>query len=128
MIDLAPEHLETVRRILAAHVPECEIRAFGSRVAGPPKPYSDLDLAVKGECAVAPDCLRRLREAFEESALPIRVDVLDWYAVTATFRTVLEKQYEIIRSGDAAGAAAKPQSQSLPLRATSASKATQMER
>ena len=29
MIDLSPNHLKTVRQILAEHVPACEVRAFG---------------------------------------------------------------------------------------------------
>ena len=44
--DLEPGHLETVRRILREHLPEAEVRAFGSRVAGGARQYSDLDLAV----------------------------------------------------------------------------------
>ena len=32
MIDLNPKYLETIRHILSVHIPECEVRAFGSRV------------------------------------------------------------------------------------------------
>jgi hypothetical protein len=39
MIDLAAGPLAIVRRLLAAQVPECEVRAFGSRVTGGAKPY-----------------------------------------------------------------------------------------
>ena len=70
MIDLAPQHLETIQRILREHVPACEVRAFGSRVNGTTKSYSDLDLAVVGSGRLADDTLRRLKEAFEESDLP----------------------------------------------------------
>ena len=49
MIDLNPNHLETVKAILAEHVPECEVRAFGSRATWTAKDYSDLDLAIVGE-------------------------------------------------------------------------------
>ena len=96
MIDLAPRHLETVRRILAEHVPECEVRAFGSRVNGAVKIYSDLDLAVVGSGKLSDDTLRCLKEAFEESDLPFRVDVLDWHAISASFRKVIENQYEVV--------------------------------
>ncbi len=43
MIDLPPEQLDLVRRLLAGRVAECEVRAFGSRAAGggTPKPCSD---------------------------------------------------------------------------------------
>ena len=46
MIDLNPHHLGTVKRILAEHVPDCEVRAFGSRATWTAWEYSDLDLAV----------------------------------------------------------------------------------
>ena len=48
MIDLAPSHLRTVRQLLADLAPECEVRVFGSRVAGNAKPYSDLDIVLIG--------------------------------------------------------------------------------
>ena len=97
MIDVAPAHLATVRRILAEHVPACEVRAFGSRVRGKAKPYSDLDLAVVGGGTLEPDVLRLLAEAFEESDLPFRVDVLDWHAIAPAFQRVIEERYEILQ-------------------------------
>ena len=48
-VDLNPNYLAAVERILAEHVPECEVRAFGSRATWTAKDYSDLDLAVVGE-------------------------------------------------------------------------------
>ncbi|MGN7611346.1 nucleotidyltransferase family protein [Magnetococcales bacterium HHB-1] len=97
MIDLAPQYLKTVKQILAKHVPDCEVRAFGSRVQGTARNYSDLDLAVVGKGKIERRRLNRLVEAFEESDLPIRVDTLDWWAVPETFRGVIEKKYEVIR-------------------------------
>lgn len=97
MIDLRPDHLETVQRILSERVPECEVRAFGSRVTGTAKSYSDLDLAVVGKEELPPDTLRLLKEAFEESDLPFRVDVLDWHAISETFRQLIEARYELVQ-------------------------------
>jgi len=97
MIDLAPHHLETVRRILREYVPACEVRAFGSRVDWTAKDYSDFDLAVVGSGKLDDDTLRHLREAFEESDLPFRVEVLDWHAISPDFQKVIEKEYEVIQ-------------------------------
>jgi type I restriction enzyme S subunit len=97
MIDVDPGHLVTVRRILADRVPECEVRAFGSRVAGTVKSYSDLDLAIIGSDALDPDRLRLLQEAFEESDLPFRVDVLDWNRISSSFRDVIAKGFEVLQ-------------------------------
>ena len=100
MIDIRPDHLETVKRILAAHVPECEVRAFGSRVNWTAKDYSDLDLAVVGKERLDPQCLSQLTEALENSDLPIRVDVLDWHAISEKFRKVIEKQFEVVQKAE----------------------------
>ena len=82
MIDLNPNHLEAVKAILAEHVPGCEVRAFGSRVTWTAKDYSDLDLVIVGAGPLDRKILGRLKEAFEESDLPIRVDVLDWHTIS----------------------------------------------
>ena len=96
MIDLSPDHLSTVKAILAEHVPECEVRAFGSRATWTAKDYSDLDLALVGEEPLDWTTLGRLKEAFEESDLPMRVDVLDWRAISESFRNVIERDYVIL--------------------------------
>ena len=100
MIDVSARHLETVKHILATYLPECEVRAFGSRAAWTARGYSDLDLALVGERRLEPDVLRLLREAFEESDLPFRVDVLDWHATSESFRKVIERQFEVLQERD----------------------------
>ncbi len=103
MIDVAPRHLRTVRHILARIVPGCEARVFGSRVSGTAKDSSDLDLAVVCEERLDFDTLRLLREAFEESDLPFRVDALDWHAVSDSFRGVIEAGYEALPTDEDGG-------------------------
>jgi len=97
MIDLKSDHLEIVKRILSEHVPDCEVRAFGSRVAGKPRDYSDLDLAVLGKERIDRRCMGQLREAFAESELPFRVDVQDWHTISESFKEIIEKKYEVIQ-------------------------------
>ena len=74
---IIPERwLAMVCNILRQYMPEREVRAFGSRVTGGNRPFSDLDVAICG--AEPPDDLAmfRLRDALEESDLPINVDVV----------------------------------------------------
>ena len=99
MLDLAENQLKLVRDILQELVPEREVRAFGSRVKGTVKPYSDLDLVVMGEAELPVRTLYRLEEAFQESELPIRVDVLDWNAISPTFRQVIDREFVVLRQG-----------------------------
>lgn len=78
MLDLAPEHLAEIRRIHQFYVPGRTVRAFGSRVQGNAKPFSDLDLAVMGEEPLDFRQLVAMKDAFAESNLPFRVDMVDW--------------------------------------------------
>lgn len=102
-IELDPRHLETVCRIVRKHVPEVEVRAFGSRVAGGARKYSDLDLALVGPVEVEWSRMGRLAAAFSESDLPIRVDVLDWHGVSPAFRRVIAESSVVIQEAGGEG-------------------------
>jgi predicted nucleotidyltransferase len=95
-IDLKAHELDIVRRILAEHMPKSVVRVFGSRVDGRAKPYSDLDLAVDVARSLTLSELARLEEAFEESSLPFRVDVVDWHCAKGIFRDRVEQHSVIL--------------------------------
>ena len=97
LIDLNPAHLAIVEHILAEHVPECEVRAFGSRAMWNARDTSDLDLAVIGDGPLPSRILTMLKEAFEESRLPIHVDVIDWNAITDVFRESIEPECMVVQ-------------------------------
>ena len=97
MIDLPPSQLEAVKRILAQHVPRCEVRAFGSRINQTAKAWSDLDLAIVGPAKLEQHALYDLKEAFEESDLPICIDVLDWHTISPEFKAVIHAGYEVVQ-------------------------------
>ena len=90
MIDLSPHHLETVKQILRDHVPDRKVKAFGSRATWTAMDYSDLDLLVLGDSELDGTTLSRLNEAFEESDLPMCVDVVDWHGISPEFRKLIE--------------------------------------
>lgn len=73
---IRPHWLAMVREILRKHVPGREVRAFGSRATGESRPFSDLDIAVCGAERLDDLTMLRLRDALEESDLPINVDVV----------------------------------------------------
>jgi type I restriction enzyme S subunit len=100
LIDLRPDHLAIVEEILSEHVPHCEVRAFGSRATWTAKDYSDLDLAVVGDAPLGWRKIAHLKEAFEESDLPMRVDVVDWNDIRASFRERIEPDCVILRPAD----------------------------
>jgi predicted nucleotidyltransferase len=97
MIDLTQTQLETVLSILEAYVPDFEVRVFGSRYKGNAVKYSDLDLVLVGEKKLDFPALSKIHDAFEESDLPFRVDVLDWNVITPDFQKIIAGGYEIIK-------------------------------
>lgn len=98
LIDISPENWRIVRDILQRHVPDREVWAFGSRAKWTAKEFSDLDIAVIGEEQLSIGVMAELTEAFQESALPFKVDVVDWAAITPSFQKVVEASKVILRS------------------------------
>lgn len=91
-IDLRPDHAKIVHEIIARYLPAgLSVRVFGSRAKWTAKPHSDLDLALKSKEPLPRSVLGDLAEAFSESDLPFRVDVVDWHTVTPTFQAVIDR-------------------------------------
>lgn len=97
-IHLRPDQLQLVRAILRTHVPGREVRAFGSRVRGAPKPASDLDLCIMGDRHVPAVLMERLRTAFSESRLPMKVDLVQWAGLKNGFRGMIETAGTVIQT------------------------------
>jgi type I restriction enzyme S subunit len=117
MVDLRPDQLATVRAILQAEVPECEVWAFGSRAKWTAKDSSDLDLALVTSARLPLSKLGRLREAFTDSYLPIKVDVVDIHRVSEEFRKIIETQKVVLQKPTSTQATQIPRAkwQTLPL-------------
>lgn len=82
--------LALVKNILATWLPTHSVRMFGSRARGNPKPYSDLDLVIMGDTPTPLTTLGQLQEAFADSDLPWRVDIVDWACTSPEFRQHIE--------------------------------------
>ena len=96
MINISPQELAIVRQLIDGAFPDVEVRLFGSRHKGIVKPYSDLDIVLVGEQKLDWLEVSRLREAFAESELPYRVDLLDWFAISPAFQQVIAQGYTVI--------------------------------
>ena len=90
LIDISPENWQIVREILQRYVPDREVWAFGSRAKWTAKEFSDLDIAIIGDKPLSIALTADLREAFQESALPFKVDIVDWANITPSFRQVIQ--------------------------------------
>ncbi|HEC02934.1 MAG TPA: nucleotidyltransferase domain-containing protein [Phycisphaerales bacterium] len=96
MIDISPEQKDIIHKILEEHIPDRKVMAFGSRTSPEPKSYSDLDLAIMGDKVVDFGTLALLKDAFAESDLPFRVDLIQWCRTSPEFRKVIEPQLKPI--------------------------------
>ena len=94
-IDITAEERETVLALLRRHLPGTAAWAYGSRVKWTSRPQSDLDLVVfatPGQQQYVGD----LREAFEESDLPFRVDLFVWDDVPVEFRQRIDAEHVVM--------------------------------
>ena len=91
-IDIAPRDMDTLTELLRKQLPGRDVLAFGSRVTGNAKQFSDLDLAILGEEPIPAAALASLGDALDESNLPFKVDIVDWATTNDSFRRVIERQ------------------------------------
>jgi predicted nucleotidyltransferase len=73
-IDLSSQQLQEIRMILSSHVPDITVWAFGSRVTGSARQYSDLDLALI---------------TVEPLPLVTKADLVDWASTSDNFRKII---------------------------------------
>ncbi len=97
LIDIRPDHWAIVADILRQHVPDREVWAFGSRAKWTAKEYSDLDLCIVGDTPLGFKLLGGLGDAFSESNLPYKVDVVDWATTSESFRQIIERDKVVVQ-------------------------------
>ena len=88
---------DIVRGILERHVPGHEVWAFGSRANGTCKPFSDLDLAILAAHPLPLSVIADLADAFSESDLPYKVDIVDWATTSERFRGVIKAGHIVLQ-------------------------------
>jgi predicted nucleotidyltransferase len=80
----------------AALPPGVTVSVFGSRATGRARRYSDLDLSIDAGRPLTRDETAALADAFEESDLPWRVDLIDLHMVSEAFRGVIARDALIL--------------------------------
>ena len=94
---ITAEELRLLQSILKRYTPDFRVWAFGSRVTGTYKPYSDLDLALVGDEPISLETRAALSEALSNSTLPYKVDIVDWASTSEAFQQLIEKQKLVIQ-------------------------------
>jgi type I restriction enzyme S subunit len=96
-VEMRPDQWDIVQEILRKHVPDHEVWAFGSRARRTAKRYSDLDLAIISETPLPIRQEAMLAEAFSDSDLPWRVDIVDWATTSPAFRAIIEADRVVLQ-------------------------------
>ena len=96
-IDITVGQRKAVLALLERQLPNTTVWVYGSRAKWTARPQSDLDMVVFATPEQA-SRVSNLREAFEESNLPFRVDLFVWDAVPERFRKQIEAEHVVLRS------------------------------
>ncbi|MDR0715532.1 MAG: nucleotidyltransferase domain-containing protein [Puniceicoccales bacterium] len=94
MLDIAKEHLKLIHEVLGRFpaLKAVGIVAFGSRVNGKAKKFSDLDLCLKLHEESDENLLNDLRCAFSDSDLPFYVDLVNYNTCSDSFKSIIDRE------------------------------------
>ena len=96
-VHLEPRHQVMIEQMLHEFIPEARVWCFGSRVHGRGlKRFSDLDLVVRDEEDMHAQ-LGKLRDAFEASDLPIKVDLSEWNQLPDWLKQDILEEYVVLQ-------------------------------
>ena len=96
-IDIGPSDKKILFSLLAKYLPHTPVWAYGSRVKGNARPWSDLDIVVFTS-EKQKYRLSLLREALEESNLSFRVQLLEWDCLPENFKANVAASHAVIAS------------------------------
>ncbi len=95
-IAVSENHLQYILAQLKLYLPDSTVWIFGSRIKGSNRPASDLDLAVLCDKDTAKTQLPKLNEAFVESDIPFKIQLLDFNRLPENMQENIKKQYIIL--------------------------------
>ena len=91
-LQLEEKHWNIIKEILG----NCSYKfyAYGSRVKGTARKFSDLDLCYQENIPLS--IISQLREEFTESNLPFEVELVNWKHMRPAFRKMIEKDLVLV--------------------------------
>jgi predicted nucleotidyltransferase len=96
MINLLPEHIDTIKQIINRYLNNPKIKIFGSRTNGSSNKNSDIDIAIISDKKIDFKTLAEIKIAFEESDIPYRVDIIDYISASENFKKIIDSSSEWI--------------------------------
>ena len=92
MFGLSEKHYNYIVKILKKYVPNAKYFVFGSRSKGNYSQYSDIDIAMDFNGIAAPiEILDKIRLEFNNSTLPIEVDIVDLNSIDENFKNMIKE-------------------------------------
>jgi len=82
------DYIDIVKQIVLKHIPKDNFAVFlfGSRAVGNDKPLSDIDVGILGLEPLPTLIKADLETALEESIVPYKIDLIDFYQVDKAFK------------------------------------------
>ncbi len=82
------DYIDIVKKIVLKHVPQKEFAVFlfGSRAAGNARVLSDIDVGILGMKPLPSIIMAGLESDLEESIVPFKIDLIDFYQVDEAFK------------------------------------------
>lgn len=96
-LHLDERQYKIVLDILKAFIPNITVWAFGSRIKGTHRQYSDLDLALISDNKIPLSVLIDLKEAFTQSDLDIKIDIIDFKDITPDFQKIIQQEHIVLQ-------------------------------
>lgn len=93
MIKIEPKDFQLLKQILAKY--PYQFYAYGSRVKGTARKFSDLDICYQEEIPLS--IISHLREEFTESNLPFEVELVNWKHMRPEFRELIKEDLVSIK-------------------------------
>ena len=88
-------HRKILLALINHYIPNTTVWIYGSRANGTARLSSDLDMIAFAKPGQALQ-VSALKEAFEDSNLPFRVDLFVWDEVPDTFRNTIEEGHQVL--------------------------------
>ena len=92
MFGLEKRHFDFILSVLKKYAPNSKYFVFGSRAKGDYSQYSDIDIALDCNNSIIPiKILDKIRLEFNNSTLPIEVDIVDLNSIDENFKNIIKE-------------------------------------
>lgn len=91
---LRPSEIQEIKNLFQKYfgdLPDAKAYLFGSRAKGSQKPFSDIDIAIKSKSPELNKKISLLKEEWESSKLPYKIDITPWKDLYRPYLTEINK-------------------------------------